>query len=342
MLRPRADLRPPSTDLCDRARVSCSYPVVSSLIGHLWTVGPFVRHGLVPPRAPPSVAFEVAAPDASYGRVPLRGRLSRSGDDRRSCVVAVHGLGGDVNSAYLVAFARAAWDRGHDVLRMGMRGSDGLGDDVYHAGLSGDIGAVLASSALASYEEIRLVGFSLGGHLALRAATSQPDARLRAVAAIGSPLDLGLGQLAIDVPSRWPYRRHVLRSLCGLAARLEARGRLPSPLAAVLRARTLREWDRLVVAPRFGFSGPDAYYASESAAPHLTRLEVPALYVGAVHDPMVPADTVRPALRRASAALDVRWVQRAGHIGFPHDIDLGERGRRGLEQQVLSWLERTG
>jgi predicted alpha/beta-fold hydrolase len=313
---------------------------VSALLGHLWTVGPFVRHGVVPPRPPPSVPFEVDVPDASHGSVPLRGQLSSAG--RRACVVAVHGLGGDVHSTYLVAFARAAWERGHDVLRMGMRGSDGKGDDVYHAGLHGDVAAVLASPALARYDELRLVGFSLGGHLALRAATSSPDRRLRAVAAIGSPLDLGLGQVAIDSASRWPYRHHVLRSLCALAGPLHARERLPSPLADVMRVRTLRDWDRLVVARRFGFEGPDAYYASESAAPHLARLALPGLYVGATHDPMVPADTVRPALARASTSLDVRWIDRAGHIGFPTSLDLGERGRRGLEPQLLSWLERAG
>lgn len=160
--------------------------------------------------------------------------------------------------------------------------------------------------------------------------------------AIGSPIDLAIGQIAIDSRTRWLYRRNVLRSLCSSAAGLEESGRLTSPLAAVLRVRTLREWDRLMVAPRFGFDGPDGYYASESAASHLPRLAVPGLYVGAEHDPIVPAETVRPALRRASASLDVRWVRRAGHIGFPANLDIGEPGFVGFEPQLLSWLERTG
>lgn len=313
---------------------------MSALLGHLLTVGPFVAYGLRPPLAPPSVPFAVDVPDERHGKVPVRGRLSTAG--RRACIVAIHGLGGDATSPYLVAFARAAWDRGHDVLCMGMRGSDGDGDDVYHAGLHGDVAAVLASPALARYERLRLVGFSLGGHLALRAATSTPDPRLRAVAAIGSPLDLSLGQVAIDAPHRWPYRRHVLASLRDLAERAVARGRIATPLHAVARVRTLRDWDERIVAPRFGFDGADAYYASESVAPHLAHLAVPGLYVGAAHDPMVPESTVRPALAGASASLDVRWLGPAGHIGFPAGLDLGERARRGFEPQLLSWLERTG
>ncbi len=313
---------------------------MSALLGHLLTLGPFIQHGLRPPPAPPSVPFAVDVPDGRHGSVPVRGRLSSAG--RRACIVAIHGLGGDASSAYLVAFARAAWERGHDVLRMGMRGSDGAGDDVYHAGLHGDVAAVFASPALARYDELRLVGFSLGGHLALRAATAAPDPRLRAVAAIGSPLDLSLGQIAIDAVGRWPYRQHVLRSLRDLAACVDARGRLATPIRAALRVRTLRDWDDLVVAPRFGFDGADAYYASESVAPHLSRLAVPGLYVGAEHDPMVPSSTVRPALSRASTSLEVRWLGPAGHIGFAAGLDLGERGQRGFEPQLLSWLERTG
>ena len=324
-----------------KARANCVRLLhVSALLGHLYTLGPFLQYGLRPPQAPASTPFELAVPDAQYGAVPLRGRLSSAG--RRSCIVAVHGLGGDAESAYVVAFAKAAWERGHDVLRLGMRGSDGLGDDVYHAGLASDLAAVCASPALASYAELRLVGFSLGGHLALHAAMSNADARLRAVAAVGSPLDLALGQVAIDATKRWPYRRHVLRGLCAMAVRLAERGRLPSPLAAVKRARTLRDWDRLVVAKRFGFDGPEAYYASESVGPRLSKLAVPTIYVGAEYDPMIPASTVQPALARASSALEVRWLRRAGHIGFASEADLGERGERRFEPQLLSWLERAG
>jgi predicted alpha/beta-fold hydrolase len=65
---------------------------------------------------------------------------------------------------------------------------------------------------------------------------------------------------------------------------------------------------------------------------------VPALLVLAEHDPMVPAQTVRPALAGASALLDVRWHTRGGHVGFPADLDLGQRAPLGLPSQVRSWL----
>lgn len=311
---------------------------VGPLLGHLWTLRPFLGHALRPPRAPVHERFAVRVPDRRHGEVTLRGRLSRQGSP--TCVVLVHGLGGDVDSGYVVDFARAAFARGLDVLRLGLRGSEALGEDVYHAGIASDVAAALGSPVLAGHLDLWLIGFSLGGHVALRVATAAHDPRLRAVVAVGSPLDLARGATAIDEPARWPYRRHVLQSLQQLAVVLDRRGRLPSPLSEVRRVRTLRGWDDVVVAPRFGWESADAYYASESVSPRLRDLALPSLYVGARHDPMVTEPTVRPALATASGALDVRWVDRAGHVGFPPDLDLGEPGARGLAAQVLSWLER--
>jgi predicted alpha/beta-fold hydrolase len=310
------------------------------LVGHLWTVRPFLGHAARPPRAPAHEPFRVDVADARHGAVPVRGRLSRQG--ATTCVILVHGLGGDVDSGYLVELAAAMFRQGHDVLRLGLRGSDASGDDVYHAGLGSDVDAALRSPALAGYRTLWLVGFSLGGHVALRTATADHDPRLKAAVAIGSPLDLARSSHAIDAPARWPYRQHVVRSLRSLGEVLHRRGRLPGSIEELRRVRAVRDWDRAVIVPRFGFDGVEGYYAAESAAPRLRALALPSLYVGARHDPMVPEDSVRPALAGASSALDVRWTTDGGHVGFPPRLDLGVRGERGLAGQVSGWLEEHG
>jgi hypothetical protein len=67
---------------------------------------------------------------------------------------------------------------------------------------------------------------------------------------------------------------------------------------------------------------------------------------------MVTADSIRAGFRAwaprgdttgaslADAGLDVRWVERGGHVGFPNDFHLGEAAPPGLESQVLAWLAR--
>ena len=111
---------------------------------------------------------------------------------------------------------------------------------------------------------------------------------------------------------------------------------MPTPVARVLRARTLREWDSLTVVPRFGFRDTDDYYATASVAPRLGRIDVPALVVASRADPMVPTSSI-DAAAAAAPALDLRWV-RGGHVGFPAALHLGLDAPPGLGPQLAAWL----
>jgi len=278
--------------------------------------------------------------DPRVGRVRLSGRLSEP-PGAQALLIAVHGLGGSAASSYMLKAARAAHSAGLATLRLSLRGADGSGEDVYNAALTDDLRAALASPEASRYGTVFVLGFSLGGHLALRFATEQPDPRLAAVAAVCAPLDLASCLTAIDGPGRFLYRRYLLARLRRSVAAVAARGRLPLAMRELRRVRTIREWDRLVVVPRFGFASPEDYYAQSSVAPHLGRLTVPALLVAARGDPMVPAATLHPWLE-TSPRLEVRWAARGGHLGFPRSLDLGERGERGIDGQVVAWLRRHG
>ena len=59
-------------------------------------------------------------------------------------------------------------------MRFNMRGADRSGEDVYHAGTTEDLRAMLRSPALARFRRIHVIGFSLGGHILIRWAT-EPD-----------------------------------------------------------------------------------------------------------------------------------------------------------------------
>jgi predicted alpha/beta-fold hydrolase len=229
---------------------------------------------------------------------------------------------------------------------LNLRGAAGDGEDVYNAGLTADLRAAIASAELAAYETIFVLGYSLGGHLALRLATEDLDRRVRAVAAVCPPLDLDRTSAALDEPSRWVYRRNVLEGLkSGYAATIARQADRHLPTMAEVRAiRKLRAWDDRVVAPRFGYRSAEHYYAEASVAPRLGELGRPALVVAATHDPMIPAETLHPWLDGGHAAhpmLDARWVEEGGHVGFPPSFDLGLGGETGLEPQVFRWLRRA-
>jgi predicted alpha/beta-fold hydrolase len=277
--------------------------------------------------------------------VQLTGRLTEV-RGATGLVLVVHGLGGSAMSPYAADAAHAATRAGLSSLRLNLRGADRRGEDFYHAGLTADLTAALASDELERYDDIFVIGYSLGGHVTLKLVTEPHDPRVRAVAAICPPIDLARSAKEIDRRRRAPYRHHVLRGLKEIYAEVAARRDVPIPLAEARAIRTLREWDERVVAPRHGFADAEDYWQSESVAPRLPSIDVRALVVQAEADPMVLADTVRPALARARHAVDVVWVEPrfGGHVGFAEDLDLGlglpshSSTSRGLEAQVVDWL----
>lgn len=310
------------------------------LHGHFWTIAPWLLHVVRPAAPPPASPFSVTIEDPRAGPVGLHGRI-RHARGSKSLLIAVHGLGGNADSHYILAAAVAAEQAGLSCLRMNLRGAGGGAVDFYHAGLWSDLHAAIQAPELDRYERIGILGYSLGGHVTLRYASSGAvDARVRSVAAVCPPLDLDRGAAEIDKPERWVYRRHVLIGLKELLADVARRRPTPIGVREAMAIRSLREWDTRVVAPRFGFTSAEHYYAEESAGPRLHALARPALLVAAEADPMVPAHTLRPSLRDAPPALEVKWIADGGHVGFPKHVKVGEGATAvGLERQVIDWLQ---
>ena len=61
--------------------------------------------------------------------------------------------------------------------------ADGRGEDFYHAGLTVDLEAAIASPELARYQRILILGYSLGGHVVLRYAAN-PNGSVADIAAV--------------------------------------------------------------------------------------------------------------------------------------------------------------
>lgn len=262
-------------------------------------------------------------------------------------LVLFHGLEGSSSSHYAEAFADFAATRGVAFAVPHFRGCSGElnhAPRAYHSGDFAEVDWILQRFADANPRRPLLaVGVSLGGNALLRWAGEMGEAaarRVRAVAAVCSPLDLAAGGHAIGRGfNRLIYTRMFLRSMVPKALKkLEQHPGL-FDRAALLAARDLYEFDNLFTAPLHGFQGTDDYWSRASAKPLMPRIRVPALALNARNDPFVPASSL-PNAREAGSHVTLWQPAQGGHVGFP--VSYGPFGLpghvRAMPEAVGNWL----
>ena len=307
--------------------------------GHLRSILPGLLKYAARWQSPEERVVTAAVHDAELGTVKLSALYAKTpGAD--TLAIVIHGHGGSAGKPYCHRAAVAARRRGFSTLRISLRGADLRGEDIYHGGLTSDLAAFAGQPAFVRYRRIVLFGFSIGGHLALRAALDGIDPRLSAVIAVSPPLDIAAAVEALDSPRRWLYRRYIIAGLHRIYAAVDAHGRSRTPLQEVRRAATFRAWDELTIVPRFGFRSVDDYYDRITLKHRLGGLCVPALIVGSNHDPVIPPAVMRDALDGASRAVTGCWVDGGGHLHFPAGTGLGFGPVPGLAAQCWSWAGR--
>jgi predicted alpha/beta-fold hydrolase len=255
--------------------------------------------------------------------------------------VLVHGLAGSTQSSYVQRLAWRLTRMGVRVVRMNLRGAGtgfGLARATYHAGRTGDVRAVvdwLARRLLDS--PIALIGFSLGGNLVLKLAADaadEPIAGLDCVLAASPPVDLAACSAHLRRPAGRLYNSNLVRALRRAIKRHHACFPDLGP-PGLGRVRTLAELDDRYTAPRNGFSGAAEYYERSSAAPSMSRINLPGLIVQAEDDPFIPPEPIRRVQCPLNLALEL--LPSGGHLGF-----ISRRrwagDRRWLDARLASWL----
>jgi len=311
------------------------------LYSHYWTLFPHLSGRFIKEPSGPRRDWTTGFKDPVMGESFASGVLHET-PGAETLVVIIHGLGSGPGVSYVLRAAHHFIKTGHAVLRLSHRGADALAPDYYNSALTRDLHAAMDAEDLAQYSKRYVLGYSLGGHLAMRFATETSHPKVWAAAAVCPPLDLAGCQTALDAPKLNVYRRHCLAGLRRTVRAAEARARsvgrtLPTMGVDLSKIQTIKDWDEAVVVPRFGYRDADDYYASASVGPRLKDLRRPALVVAATYDPMVPIETLRPHLSAGPVVSVI--TDKGGHVGFPSDLDLGFGPKLGLVEQIDAWFQ---
>lgn len=270
------------------------------------------------------------------GRRP-RAHWWAGGDERAPVAIVLHGLTGCAGSTHVLGTVWKAAARGFDVVRVDLRNASGPTPSrhIGHAGRSEDVRALVDHVREARPSaRIVLIGFSLGGNVALKALGEygeEPPSEIAAAVGISVPIDLDHYAADIDRPLNTPYRRYFLRRLAALYERRRELYPDEFPSRPALATRSLRDWDHRVVAPSCGFASAEDYYARCSALSVIDAIRVPTLLIQAHDDPFIPFAPFAMLERKSLPWVRVHASQRGGHAGFR-----AARGRNGGDPY---WVE---
>ena len=237
----------------------------------------------------------------------------------RSAVLAIHGLTACDRAPYMLSSARAALESGFDSIRLNVRncgGTEHLCRTLYHSGLTVDLRRVVEELAP---RPLYLLGFSMGGNMALKLAGEwgdSPPEHVRAVCAVSAPVQLDLCSKNIGRPRNAIYERRFLRQLRAAVRRKSAVMPDVIPDPAVANVQSIWQFDEEVTAPAFGFRDAADYYRRCSAAGLLSDIRLPCLLIQARDDPFIAFETYDLPALRENPWLVSQSPAHGGHVSF--------------------------
>ncbi|WP_437193429.1 YheT family hydrolase [Planctomicrobium sp. SH527] len=253
----------------------------------------------------------------------------------------LHGLGGSSASPQMARIARLLNMQQVRTFRLDWRGC-GAGAKLarypYHSGRSSDLAAVIDQiRLLCPGSPITLIGFSLGGNIALKllgesqGSIESLDAVDRAIA-VCPPIDLRTTVASFSKGWTRLYDRYFCKS-CTRDVRQRNRVRpdtiIPEGWFSNL-PQSVYEFDETFTAPVCGFESANDYYTRSSANQFLSNIAIPTLIIAAQDDPLIPFDQFKAA--DYSATTRLLSPRHGGHLGF-----CTAGGQTWLGQQIVNW-----
>lgn len=255
-------------------------------------------------------------------------------------LVISHGLEGSSDRAYVKGLARAASQKGYDVLAWNFRGCSGEINRqmrFYHSGATDDLHTVITHARSKNrYSRIFLSGFSLGGNLTLKyLGERKVDQDIRGTVVFSVPLHLQSSCAKISRPSNWIYANRFLRSLKkkvimkhALYPQIDI-----APLATV---KSIEAFDDQYTAPIHGFGSAAEYYEQNSAIRFIPGIETPALIINACNDPFLSEKCFPAEELKAHKSVRLEMPLRGGHVGF---AQFSPGGLYWSEERAMRFLE---
>lgn len=250
--------------------------------------------------------------------------LDWSFSEKQNNKVAIlfHGLEGNAQRVYMKGAGASLVQNGWDVAAMNFRGCSGemnIHYESYNAGKTDDLDAVVQFILEKdTYQEITLIGFSLGGNLLLKylGEDRKVPKELTKAVAVSSPLSLRGSLEALTRSENWVYRFTFLNYL---KKKYKAKMvQFPDKMnqESLDKIKSLIDFDDIYTAPAHGFKDAYDYYAKNSCLQFLPTIKVPVLLLNAKNDSFLSTDCYPFEFAKQSKTFFFENPSYGGHVGF--------------------------
>lgn len=284
--------------------------------GHLQSIWPTLFRRV---QSRPVSRIRIDTPDGDFLD------LDHYRNSSRKLAVLSHGLEGNSQRHYIVGMAGCFEANGWDVMAWNNRGCSGVPNrklQFYHSGATYDLDTVVQYALnTGSYDELCLVGFSLGGNQTLKYLGERPDTldpRIKRAVAFSVPCDLAASARRMALWYNRPYMKRFLDMLHE-KIRLKMQmfpGRIDD--ADYESIRDFEAFDNRYTAPLHGFKDAVDYWTRNSSKAWLPAIWIPTLMVSALDDPFLSRECFPVVEAEANPHLFLETPKHGGHVGFIH------------------------
>jgi predicted alpha/beta-fold hydrolase len=242
----------------------------------------------------------------------------------------------------MLGMAKSLNRHGISALAWNLRGCSGdlnLKEHFYHGGMSDDLQAVI-DHVKGDFDEIYLIGFSLGGNMILKYLGEHSEVlepKIKCGIAFSAPIDLKSCVPQVNIDRNWIYFKKFMYSVEQKLNAKASRLSLSLPIEKIKQVRSFRDLDDWFTAPSFGFENAEELWGKTSSVIHLEKISIPTLLVSAKDDPILGPECYPYEIAQKSKNFYFEAPEYGGHVGF---MALNLNDEYWSETRALEFIEK--
>jgi len=258
--------------------------------------------------------------------------------------VLIHGLEGSSESKYMISTTNELNGKGIDTVAFNLRGCSGEDNlllGTYHSGKTEDVHFVINHLLdNYNYENILIIGFSLGGNLTLKYMGEYAEVlspRIKGAIAASVPIDIASSELEMNKLKNKFYIEEFLKTI--RLKVLEKSFKFPDfelNKEKLFKASRFKHLEHLYTVPVFGFESPEDYWEKASSKPYLSKINKPTLLINSEDDSFLAKECFPKEEAGDSDVFFLEVTKYGGHVGFMSSFK--PHKSRWLEQRISRFI----